>query len=148
MVNGFSRDYWPAGTQHAFARVALAFAVSPVLTAIILFVVLLVLEMVIVGEMNIGASRTVQVAPIILIGSVAVTLTGGVLAFLLLWSLRLRGRFHYVLVGTIVGACFAALFLIARGEPLHPLSIALAAIHLGIVMPIIRAIAGIRRIDG
>jgi len=147
MLNGLSRDYWPPLTKHAFARAALAFVVSPVLTAIILFIILITVEMAIVGEVNIGASRTVQVAPIILIGSVIVTLTGGLFAFLVLWTLRLRGKFHYMLTGMIVGASLAALFLFARGEPLHPISITLATVHLGIVMLVFRTIAGIRRID-
>ncbi len=148
MVHGLSRDYWPVEAKHVFLRTVLAFVLAPVLAAAILFVMLLTLEMMLLGSIDIGRSRTVQVAPIILIGSVIVTLTGGVLAFLVLWSLRLRGRVQYAVAGMVMGAVLAMIFLIARSEPIHPTAIILATIHLGIVMLVLRALAGVRRIDG
>ncbi len=147
MVHGLSHDYWPVEAKHVFLRTVLSFLLAPVLAAAILFLMLLTLEMALLGSIDIGRSRTVQVAPIILIGSIIVTLTGGVLAFLALWSLRLRGRLHYALAGMIMGAALAFIFLIARSEPIHPTAIVLATIHLGIVMLVLRALAGIRRIN-
>ena len=147
MFHGLSRDYWPVEAKNIFLRTVLSFILAPVFAAAALFVLLLIVEMALQGTIDIGHSRTVQVAPIILIGSIIVTLTGGIIAFLVLWSLRLRGRMHYALAGIIMGAALAFVFLIARSEPIHPTAMILAAIHLGIVMLVLRAIVGIRRID-
>jgi len=148
MVWGLSRDYWPVGTRHVALRTIAAFAIAPILAAAILLTILLILEMVLAGRIDIWQSQTWYYAPIILIGSFTVTLSGGVLAFLLLWSLRLRGRLGYILAGFAVGASLSFMFLVARDEPIALTSIALATIHLGVVMLVFRAIAGIRRIDG
>ena len=146
MIQGLSRDYWPAGTSYPLVRTVLAFLIAPVLAAAILTAVLFAVEVVIVGSMDIARSPTLQYAPIILVGSIVVTLTGGVAVFLALWALRLRGKRHYAVAGMVVGALLAATFLSARSEPLHPITIAMAMIHLGIVMLVLRAVAGVKRI--
>jgi len=148
MVNGLSREYWPVGTKHVLLRTVLAFLVAPILAAGVTLLAMVVLEVALSRSFDIASMRSLQVAPWVLVGSFMLGLTAGLLAFLILWSLRQRGRVMFVLTGVVTGAGFATCISFFGERTIGVVPVIVMAIHLGIFMLILRAIAGVKRIDG
>jgi len=148
MLNGLSRDYWPEETRRVALRTILAFLVAPILAAGITVLAMIVLEVALSRNFDILSTRSLQVAPWVLVGSFILGLSAGVIAFLGLWTLRMRGRMVFALTGLILGAGFAVCVSFFGARPLGVVPVVVMAIHLAIFMLILRAIVGIRRIDG
>lgn len=147
MVNGFSRAYWPADTSHVLLRTAAAFLFAPILAAGVTLLAMVVLEGALSRTLDIASMRSLQVAPWVVVGSFILGLTAGMIAFLALWSLRMRGRMAYALAGLVLGAGFAICVSLFGEQDLGVVPVTVMAIHLAIFMLIFRAIAGVRRID-
>ena len=147
MLNGLSRDYWPPLTKRALGRAALAFAVSPLVIVCVLLVLLVIAEMVFVGDFEIGRSRALGFGPVLLVSTYVILFSAGAVAFLALWSLRLRGRLSYLLAGMAVGLVSALAAPLFGTERPGWLPVVIFMVHFGLLMLVFRAIAGIRRID-
>ena len=148
MVWGLSRDYWPVGTRHVALRTVAALALAPILAAGITVLAMMIMEIALSRTFDIASMRSLQVAPWVLVGSFILGLTAGVLAFLMLWTLRMRGRLVFALVGLALGAGFAVCVSFFGSRDLGVVPVVVMAVHLAIFMLVFRAIAGIRRIDG
>jgi len=147
MVNGFSRDYWPAETSHVLLRTAAAFLIAPVLAAGITSLAMLVLEVSLSRNLDIASMRSLQVVPMVLVGSFILAFGIGVPAFLILWSLRLRGRMAYALAGIVLGFAFALVTPFFGLPSVGIVPVIVMSVHFAIFLLIFRAIAGVRRID-
>ena len=146
MVRGFSRDYWPAGTAYPLLRTALTFLVAPMLAAAVTVLAMVLLEVVLTRRFEIGDLRSLQVAPMVLVGSYVLALSIGIVAFLALWSLRYRSRRTYALAGILSGLAFALCTPLFGLPPVGPVPVAVMAVHCAIFMLFLRAVAGVRRI--
>ena len=146
MVHGLSRDYWPAGTRYPLLRTAAAFLVAPVLTAALTILAMVVLESALTGRFDLASMRSLQVAPIVLVGSYVLALSIGIVGFLGLWAFRLRSRWVYALAGMGLGLVFALCTRFFGLPPVGPVPVMVMAVHCAIFMLILRALAGVRRI--
>lgn len=147
MINGLSRDYWPIDTSHVPLRTAVAFLFAPILAAGVTLLAMIVLEVSLSRNLDIASMRSLQVAPMVIVGSYILALSVGMIAFLALWSLRLRGRMAYAIAGVILGFGFAMLTPLFGLPRVGVVPVIVMSVHFAIFMLIFRAIAGIRRID-
>jgi len=129
-------------------RTVAALALAPILAAGITVLAMMIMEIALSRTFDIASMRSLQVAPWVLVGSFILGLTAGVLAFLMLWTLRMRGRLVFALVGLALGAAFAVCVSFFGSRDLGVVPVVVMAVHLAIFMLVFRAIAGIRRIDG
>jgi len=129
-------------------RTVAALALAPILAAGITVLAMMIMEIALSRTFDIASMRSLQVAPWVLVGSFILGLTAGVLAFLMLWTLRMRGRLVFALVGLALGAGFAVCVSFFGSRDLGVVPVVVMAVHLAIFMLVFRAIAGIRRIDG
>jgi|GEM_PF-4915535 len=147
MVNGLSRDYWPKETQYVIGRVALAFLLSPLVIVAVLLLLLLLAEMLFSGDFDLGQSRALSFGVVVLAGTYVILLSAGMIAFLILWSLRLRGRLAYLLAGMIVGIVCALAAPVFGTAPVGWVPVVIFTVQFGLLMLVFRAIAGVRRLD-
>jgi hypothetical protein len=126
----------------------LAFLIAPVAVVALLLLLLFGAEVAFGGGTDIATSRALGVAPYLLAGTLIIFWTGGLIAFLLLWAIRMRRRRAYAVAGMTVGliAALAVPLFSGQAQSVGPVPIIVMTVHFGIVMLFLRWIAGVRSI--
>jgi hypothetical protein len=148
MFNDLSRDYWPAETKAPLLRTGLAFLVAPAITVAILLLLMVGAEVAFSSDTDMARSRALGVAPYLMVGTCIIVWTGGLAAFLILWSLRKRGRRHYLLAGLVVGLLAALALPLLSAQSVGVAPVIVMTVHVGAVFLILRRLAGVRRLNG
>ena len=148
MFNSLSREYWPAEVKAPLLRTGLAFVVAPVLVVALLLLLLFAAEVAFSSDATMATSRAIGVAPYLMAGTCIILWTGGVLVFLILWSMRLRGRGAYLLAGVTVGLIAALAVPLLSAQPVGVVPVIVMTVHMGVVLLVLRWLSGVRRLNG
>lgn len=146
MFHKFTRDYWRPTVRRPLSRTVLAFLVAPLPVSAIFLGTSWVLMAQMSGSYGMATEQVLSYAGTVCVGTYVVALTGGVMAFLLLWSLRLRGAIDYLIAGLTLGAAAGAAPALLAGEPVRIVPVCVLAITGALLLMFIRIIAGVRSI--
>lgn len=146
MFYKLSRDYWRPTVRRPLLRTVLAFLIAPLpVTAIFLGISWFLMAQM-TGSYGIATEQVMGHAGTVCVGTYVVALTGGVLAFLLLWSMRLRGFIDYLISGLTLGAAAGAAPALFAGEPVRIIPVCVLAVTGALLLMFIRIISGVRSI--
>ncbi len=156
MFKPLSRDYWPAEVTMPLLRTGGAFLFAPVFGVALFLLLMFGVDVAFSSDASMATSRAVGVAPYLMAGTCSILWTAGVIAFLLLWSLRKHGRRHYLLAGVVVGLIMALALPIVGEQPrdadpdatISVVSVVVMTIYFGLMLIIVRWLSGVRRLNG
>lgn len=153
MLKRLHQDYWPKGTGRPIVRTVLGLLGGPAIAVPLALLAALLLDFSLSGDFNGSTRRVFQHGPELLVGTYMIALTMGGVAFLLLWSLRLRSKMAFLLAGFLVGVvAYLAVPLVISAAQTRPgveIIVALSVVfgvYFAIVMLAVRWVAGVRNL--
>ena len=153
MLKPLTRDYWPPHAGRPAIRAILGLLGGPAIVVPLALLVALLLDFAFLsGNLGQSTRKVFQHGPVMLVGTFMIVLTFGGVAFLLLWSLRLRGKLAYLIAGFLVGVtAYLALPLLNPPAAPRKVEIILAlslffGIYFALVFLAVRWVAGVRNL--
>lgn len=150
MLKRLSRDYWPSEVSSPLRRLALGLLGGPAIVAPILLMIGFLADFSNSGNLQASVGNTLRFVPVLAGFSMLIMLTIGLIALLILWSLRARSRRAFALAGALIGLVACVIGLTLAGQPVRAdfatLLFIASAIYFALVMLAVRWIALIRHI--
>lgn len=143
MFSKLTRDFWPASVAKPYQRLGLAFAIAPLIPAL----VITGLSFLLYGMTEAFGEEvfrlTLVTALTAAVGMYAFTLSFGAIAFVLLWLMHQRSILAFGLMGIVAGVAGAATLSLVGREIGMSSMVSVSAVGMA-TMLLLRGISGVR----